>query len=99
MSLRDSLRDIEDFGVRVWPETPSADVLPERLGVVFADSEDWCWSSSAAAKISAEAITRRSEDVYICSQKRIKKSVAMFVLSRHRTDLYVVEDIFVCALL
>jgi hypothetical protein len=44
---------------------PSADVLPEREGVELADSEDWCWSSRAAAKISAEAMTRRSEDVYI----------------------------------
>jgi hypothetical protein len=40
MSLRGSLRDIEDFGVRVWLEAPSADVLPERLGVELADSKD-----------------------------------------------------------
>lgn len=65
MSLSGSLRDIEDLGVRVCPEMPSADVLPEREGVELADSEDWCWSSRAAAKISAEAMTRRSEDVYI----------------------------------
>lgn len=47
---------------------PSADVRPEREGVEVADNEDWCWSSRAAAKISAEAMTRRSEDVYIYSK-------------------------------
>jgi len=68
MSLSGSLRDIEDLGVRVCPEMPSADVRPEREGVELADNEDWCWSSRAAAKISAEAMTRRSEDVYIYSK-------------------------------
>jgi len=42
MSLSGSLRDIEDLGVRVCPEKPSADDRPEREGVELADSEDWC---------------------------------------------------------
>ena len=65
MSLRGSLKDIEDLGVMVCP---SVDDRPERVGVELVDREDWCWSRSAAAKISAEAMTRRSEDVYICSK-------------------------------
>jgi hypothetical protein len=67
ISLSGSLRDIEDLGVRVCPEMPSADDRPEREGVELADSdsEEWCWSTNAAAKISAEAMTRRSEEVYI----------------------------------
>jgi len=52
---------------------PSADVRPEREGVELADNEDWCWSSRAAAKISAEAMTRRSEDVYIYSNPKTGK--------------------------
>ena len=40
ISLSGSLRDIEDFGVRVWLETPSADDRPERVGVELADNED-----------------------------------------------------------
>ncbi len=68
MSLRGSLKDIEDLGVMVGPGPPSVDDRPERVGVEFVDRDDWCWSRSAAAKISAEAMTRRSEDVYICSK-------------------------------
>ena len=69
MSLKGSLKDIEeDLGVIVRRGLPSADVRPERAGVGVTDREDWCWSKSAAAKISAEAMTRRSEDVYICSK-------------------------------
>jgi hypothetical protein len=40
MSLGGSLHDIEDFGVIVCPETPSADDLPERAGVGLADNKD-----------------------------------------------------------
>jgi hypothetical protein len=47
---------------------PSADDLPEREGVELADSKEWCGSTNAAAKISAEAMTRRSEEVYIYSK-------------------------------
>jgi hypothetical protein len=68
ISLSGSLRDIEDLGVRVCPEMPSADDRPEREGVELADSKEWCGSTNAAAKISAEAMTRRSEEVYIYSK-------------------------------
>lgn len=67
ISLSGSLRIIEDLGVRICPD-PSADDRPEREGVELADSEEWCWSTNAAAKISAEAMTRRSEEVYIYSK-------------------------------
>src|SRR5258708_18647947 len=82
ISLRGSLRDIEDFGVRVWLEMPSADDRPERVGAGHADSEE---ASSAAAKISAEAMTRRSDEVYICFQKRMTKLVAILVVLGHGT--------------
>jgi hypothetical protein len=66
ISLKGSLNDNEDdLGVMVGPGPPSVDVRPERVGVGLAEREDWCWSKSAVAKISAEAMTRRSEDVYI----------------------------------
>ena len=98
MSLKGSLKDIEeDLGVIVCREPPSADVRPEREGVEVVDREDWCWSKSAAAKISAEAMTRRSEDVYICS-KTGKLGGHILSFSSVEAYLDIVEDIFICAL-
>ena len=40
MSLRGSLKNIEDLGVMVCPGAPSADDRPERVGVGLVDNKD-----------------------------------------------------------